>query len=63
MGHMYTARISLSSLPTLDDSYNVTVSDPDGKVVSTAITSYQWTARRAARKLVRLAKKGIFVHA
>lgn len=60
---MFTARIALSSLPTLDDSYNVTVCDPNGKVVSTAITSYQWAARRAARKLVRLAKKGVFVHA
>lgn len=60
---MYTAHISLSSMPTLDDAFNVAVCDADGAIVSTAVTSYRWTARRAARKLVRLAKKGVFVHA
>lgn len=60
---MFTAHISLSSLPTLDDWYDVKVCDPDGNVVSTANASYRWTARRLARKLVRLAKKGVFVHA
>lgn len=60
---MFTAHIALSSGPTLDDSYDVKVCDQDGNIVSTASTTFQWTARRAARKLVRLAKKGVFVHA
>lgn len=56
---MYTASISTRRL--LDENaHEVSILDGAGHRVSFAVANYGWTAKLKARRLIRLAQKGVF---
>ena len=67
MGHTnkkpkYTIAISLAG-GYVEDWYVSSVLDENKNIVSSAEASWLWVAKRQARKLRRLARKGIFFRA
>lgn len=55
----YTASISTRRL--LDENaHEVSVLNEAGRRVSFAVTNYAWTAKLKARRLIKLAQKGVF---
>lgn len=56
---VYTANIKTRRL--LDENaHEVSILDEAGHIVSFAVTNYGWTAKLKARRLIRLAQKGVF---
>lgn len=56
---VYTASIKTRRL--LDENaHEVSILNEAGRIVSFAVTNYGWTAKLKARKLIRLAQKGVF---
>ena len=56
---VYTANIKTRRL--LDENaHEVSILNESGRIVSFAVTNYGWTAKLKARKLIRLAQKGVF---
>lgn len=55
----YTANIRTRRLLD-EDAHEVSVFDQAGRLVGFAVAHYGWTAKLKARRLVRLAQKGVF---
>lgn len=55
----YTANIKTRRLLD-EDAHEVSILDEAGRIVSFAVTNYGWTAKLKARRLIRLAQKGVF---
>lgn len=55
----YTASVQTRRL--LDENaHEISILNEAGRRVSFAVANYGWTAKLKARRLVRLAKKGVF---
>ncbi len=55
----YTANIKTRRL--LDENaHEVSILNQAGRTVSFAVAHYAWTAKLKARRLIRLAQKGVF---
>lgn len=55
----FTASISTRRLLD-EDAHEVSILNEAGRIVSFAVANYGWTAKLKARKLIRLAQKGVF---